>query len=94
MKLIEAAFQAYDEVRRPRAQEQVRTTDECGEVYNLSDPVAGDDIVTVVKNLNGRFKWIWEHDLEGDCKIVEERFSELVSLNIGVGTVREGTARL
>ncbi|KAF2732245.1 FAD/NAD(P)-binding domain-containing protein [Polyplosphaeria fusca] len=77
-QLIEAAFAAYDEVRRPRAQEQVKTTSECGEVYNLRDPVAGEDIGAVVSNLNARFKWIWEHDLEGDVRCVEGRFEELV----------------
>jgi salicylate hydroxylase len=82
-KLVEAAFQAYDEVRRPRAQEQVRTTKECGEIYNLLDPVAGEDMEKVVQNLNGRFKWLWEHDLDSDVKKVEDRFVELAEIETG-----------
>jgi salicylate hydroxylase len=90
-KTIEAAFQAYDEVRRPRAQKQVATSHACGEVYNLMDPVAGDDIVKAVENLNGRFAWIWTHDLAADVRIVEGRFDELVGLK---SEVREESARL
>jgi salicylate hydroxylase len=79
-KTIEAAFQAYDEVRRPRAQKQVVTSHACGEVYNLMDPVAGDDIVKSIENLNNRFGWIWQHDLAADVRTVEQRFEELVGL--------------
>lgn len=67
-------------MRRPRAQKQVRTADECGEVYNLLDPTAGDDIIKVLKNLNGRFEWIWEHNLKYDVKIAENMFEELAGL--------------
>jgi salicylate hydroxylase len=77
-KYIEAAFQAYDEMRRPRAQEQVWTSQACGEVYEFMDPVAADDIQKCVENLNQRFAWIWKHDLAGDVRRVESRFEELV----------------
>ncbi|CAO2649039.1 Nn.00g099880.m01.CDS01 [Neocucurbitaria sp. VM-36] len=79
-KIIEAAFQAYDEVRRPRAQEQVRTSQECGEIYTLMDPVHGDDIPKVVAKLNGRFEWIWLHDLAADVRQVQARYEELAGL--------------
>ncbi|KAF2134185.1 FAD/NAD(P)-binding domain-containing protein [Dothidotthia symphoricarpi CBS 119687] len=76
-KAVEAAFQAYDEVRRPRAQKQVLTSHECGDVYCLADPVVGADMQRVVAHLKGRFGWIWEHDLGGDVREVERRFDEL-----------------
>lgn len=83
-KLIETAFQAYDDVRRPRAQEQVLTSDKCGALYDLMDPILGEDIVGVVKHLNGRFEWIWRHDLEGDVQSVERIFKELTdTLDVG-----------
>jgi len=88
---IEAAFKAYDQVRRPRAQEQVRTSHACGEVYNLMDPVAGTDIVKSVENLNKRFAWIWEHDLAADVRQVESRFEELAGLESGF---KQESARL
>ncbi|KAJ4983848.1 salicylate hydroxylase [Stagonosporopsis vannaccii] len=79
-RAIKAAFQAYDEVRRPRAQKQVRTAQECGEVYNLRDAATGEDlsIEQALANLNGRFEWLWKHDLEGDIEIVEARTAELL----------------
>jgi salicylate hydroxylase len=78
-KIIEAAFQAYDEIRRPRAQKQVQTSDACGELYNLVDPVEGRDIDVeeAVAKLNARFGWIWKHDLAADVRAVERRFEEL-----------------
>lgn len=38
----------------------------------------GRDVRAVVRNLMGRFEWIWEHDLQGDVRAVERRFGELV----------------
>lgn len=77
-QLIEAAFRAYDEVRRPRAQLQVQRSQEIGNIYTFSHPVVGDDIVAAVHELNGRFAWLWEHDLTADIKQVESTFDELV----------------
>ncbi|KAH4309182.1 hypothetical protein HBH64_064320 [Parastagonospora nodorum] len=82
-RIMEAAFQAYDEIRRPRAQKQVVTSEECGDIYNLRDPVAGDDIVKSLENLNSRFAWIWQHDLGADVRAVEQRLEELVGLWTG-----------
>lgn len=78
------AFQAYDEVRRPRAQRQVGTARETGEVYNLRDWRGGGDgvmgIEEVVRVLGGRFEWLWRRDLEGDVEGVGERVRELLQV--------------
>ncbi|PSN65068.1 FAD/NAD(P)-binding domain-containing protein [Corynespora cassiicola Philippines] len=78
-RLFEAAFQAYDEIRRPRAEKQVLTAQECGEIYNLRGeagrPITVQEALT---NLNTRFEWIWEHDLAGDAKKVDALYRELV----------------
>lgn len=29
-------------------------------------------------NLNGRFEWIWKHDLEADVRTVEDRTAEML----------------
>ncbi|KAF9692662.1 hypothetical protein EKO04_009347 [Ascochyta lentis] len=78
---LRSAFEAYDELRRPRAQRQVRTARECGELYNLRDVQTGavTGIDEVLENLSVRFEWLWLHDLEGDIRDVEEKIS--VSLN-------------
>ncbi|KAH6612632.1 hypothetical protein C7974DRAFT_445404 [Boeremia exigua] len=78
-RALEAAFQAYDEVRRPRAQRQVRTARECGEVYNLRDSQGAEcGVEEALGELGGRFEWLWGHDLEGDVRAVERRVGELV----------------
>ncbi|KAH7356184.1 hypothetical protein BKA66DRAFT_428649 [Pyrenochaeta sp. MPI-SDFR-AT-0127] len=79
-RIVEAAFQAYDQVRRPRAQQQVHTSQECGEIYNLMGSMADADIPEVVQHMNERFAWIWLHDLQSDVRSVEERFDELADL--------------
>ncbi|CAK7231332.1 hypothetical protein SBRCBS47491_007895 [Sporothrix bragantina] len=73
---LPAAFAAYDEVRRPRAQKIVRTSQELGAMYACQDPQYGDNMGKIVKNLNERFLWIWEHDLEADMATVRSRFQE------------------
>lgn len=79
-RAIEAAFQAYDGIRRPRAQKQVITARECGEIYNLKDPKTGRElsIEEALVDLNGRFEWLWKHDLEADVREVEDRTAELL----------------
>ncbi|KAL1654838.1 hypothetical protein SLS61_002587 [Didymella pomorum] len=78
---IEAAFCAYDEIRRPRAQKQVITARECGEIYNLRSPNTGKDlsIEDALEDLNARFEWLWQHDLKADVRKVEERTAELLN---------------
>ncbi|KAF1994736.1 FAD/NAD(P)-binding domain-containing protein [Amniculicola lignicola CBS 123094] len=84
--IVEAAFQAYDEVRRPRAQEQVRTTKETGELYNLiGEGGRVIEIQEAIERLNGRFGWLWDHDLKSDCIKAERRFKELATMGEGVG---------
>lgn len=76
-KQIPAAFKVYDALRRPRAQKVVQTSQELGKIYTMTHP----EITTmdsVVQNLNRRFLWIWEHDLEGDLRTASERFNALV----------------
>lgn len=78
-RAIRAAFEAYDDIRRPRAQRQVDTSVECGLLYNLSHPDAGDDMQKTVDNMNRRFDWLWNHDLDEDAEIALSRFDEIVS---------------
>ena len=56
------------------------TARECGEVYNLRDPKTGKDlsIEEALQDLNGRFEWLWQHNLESDVRRVEGRTEELL----------------
>lgn len=68
----------YDEIRRPRAQEIVRTSQEASVISSYRDPGCGSDHGRIAENFNARYKWIWEHDLEGDVRRAVEGFRGLV----------------
>jgi salicylate hydroxylase len=61
---IRAAFGIYDGLRRGRAQEIVRTSDEAGRMYCLDDPEMGADFGMVVEDMKLRFRGIWDYDLQ------------------------------
>ena len=67
-KEIPNAFKAYDYVRRPRSQKLVTTSRDAGEVYELEGEGTGDDIAAVKKNLDERYKWIWNKRIEEDLE--------------------------
>jgi salicylate hydroxylase len=73
------AFEIFDSIRRPRAQKVVQTSFECGSIYSLSHPDFEDDITRIAINLNRRFLWIWEHDLEVDLKKADVMFEMLTA---------------
>jgi len=60
-------LQAYERVRLPRAARQQVWAVRSGEVYDLESPM-GDDWARIGENLNERYRWIWEHDLEKDVE--------------------------
>ncbi|KAH8895614.1 mannitol 1-phosphate dehydrogenase [Thozetella sp. PMI_491] len=78
-KHLPLAFHVYDSIRRPRAQKVVRTSQEAGQVYSFTHPETGEDMAKIAENLNQRFLWIWEHDLEGDIKKATEELQKLMS---------------
>ena len=59
---IPVAFQAYDAIRRPRSQKVVSTSRAAGETYAFRGP-AGSDLNLIRKELQTRFRWIWEEDM-------------------------------
>ncbi|KAK3615416.1 hypothetical protein LTR56_026603 [Elasticomyces elasticus] len=65
---IPRAFAAFDKVRRPRSQRQVKVANESGWLYDLQAPGIGDDWDKVEQTLATKQQWIWEHDLEADVK--------------------------
>lgn len=76
---LEAAFQAYDSIRRPRAQKVVSTSFEAGRMYAWLDPEIGDDMSKIVANANQRFHWIWQHDIKADLEKAEDEFYKSIS---------------
>jgi salicylate hydroxylase len=65
---VEAAFRAYDEVRRPRTQKICSTSREAGEMLEYVLPEIGDDLSKMEANLATRMNWIWDLDLEAEVQ--------------------------
>lgn len=76
---IPRAFTAFDRVRRPRSQRQVREANKAGWLYDLQDPEIGADWDRLKERLAVKQKWIWEHDLEADVEEVERVYRGEVS---------------
>ena len=69
---IEQAFVAYDTTRRARSQKLVVASKEAGYLYDLELEGVGDDVGRLNRNLDERFKWVWDHDLETDLITAKE----------------------
>jgi 2-polyprenyl-6-methoxyphenol hydroxylase-like FAD-dependent oxidoreductase len=66
---IETALEAYDSVRRPRAQKQLDLAAEVSRMLFLKHEEAGDDMSKILPRLQqGWFDWLWFHDLNGDVE--------------------------
>ena len=75
---LDAAFEVYDAIRRPRAQKVTQDSREVGIGYFLIHPDFGNDLQKITDDANRRLPLIWWYDLEGDCRIAENRFRELI----------------
>lgn len=73
---LDIAFDTYDSICRPRGQGIVHTSDEAGRIFTFTQPELGDDIAAITQNLQNRFTWIWEHDLQSDIRRAEETFTQ------------------
>ena len=71
---IPRAFAAFDNIRRPRSQKVVQTSHEAGELYGFEGP-QGDDLVKIKENLQTRYRWIWEEDLEKELDLARARLA-------------------
>ncbi|KAF2084573.1 FAD/NAD(P)-binding domain-containing protein [Saccharata proteae CBS 121410] len=67
---IEAAFKAFEAVRKERTQKLVKTSEEAGKLYEFE--LEGDDAEKIRKNLSTRMRWIWDEDLEKEVEVGKE----------------------
>ncbi|KAF2098901.1 FAD/NAD(P)-binding domain-containing protein [Rhizodiscina lignyota] len=87
---LDAAFRAYDSIRRPRAQKVVQTSREAADIFTLKAPGIGADMNKIVANMNERFLWIWDHDLLADAEKAKSEFYKLTE----TGKQRNGSVEL
>ncbi|EYB24139.1 hypothetical protein FG05_00092 [Fusarium graminearum] len=79
---IQAALTAYDSVRRPRAQKQLEQAAEVGDMMFFQHKEAGDDMLKILPHLQqGRFNWLWFHDMNDDAKEAVSRMHKLIGTN-------------
>ena len=77
---VTAGLAAYDSVRRPRAQFQLEQSAEVARMIFLQHEVAGSDMNQILPRLqNGRFNWLWFHDVEADAKTALSTMRETTS---------------
>ena len=71
---VERAFMAYDEVRRPRSQKNVVTSEEAGRLYEFE--LEGDDLQKIEEKFKTRMRWIWDIDLEAEVERAKKIYRE------------------
>ena len=75
---IPNAYEAYDQIRRPRTQRIVDTSRESGRLNSMMLPGVGSDIVKMGEKLRTHMHWIWNRDMvaqnEEAVKLFEESF--------------------
>lgn len=65
---LEAAFKAYDGIRRQRGLDLVTTSAEAGTIWELEHPSIGEDVDKLREHASTRMRWIWEEDLEAEVE--------------------------
>ena len=70
------AFAAYDQVRRPRTQRLVTSSNHTAKVYDLEDEKFGESIEGVLGYLSHAWDWIWGEDLKHELWEAQTIFEE------------------
>lgn len=74
---IDACLEAYDSVRRPRAQKQLEQAAEVGKMIFFQHEETGSDMSKILPRLQqGRFDWLWFHDMNEDVVRALERMEK------------------
>ncbi|KAH8651266.1 hypothetical protein BX600DRAFT_403406 [Xylariales sp. PMI_506] len=74
---IQIGLAAYDSVRRPRAQKQLEQASEVGRMIFFQHEEAGADMDKILPRLQqGRFNWLWFHDMNDDVQLALERMQQ------------------
>ncbi|MGP9568813.1 salicylate 1-monooxygenase [Halomonas sp. AOP5-B2-8] len=68
---------AFEQVRRVRACKVQRTSHDAGDVYEYADVGIGDDKNKLIKNLETRFDWLWNHDPHDDVMAARQKLATL-----------------
>lgn len=73
------AMQAYDAVRRERAQAVLRLSREMGLLQSLRSDVGGDEEAIAARLTSPANDWVEEGEIEADVRRAEEHFAALIA---------------
>lgn len=73
---LENVFQSFDEVRRKRTQHVIMASRNSGKANCLEDGVIGDEFEKLVADIDARYRWIWDFDLEATLVETKKVFFE------------------
>ena len=73
---LKSAFAAYQSVRKPRVEKLVATSRETGLIDMFKHESIGDDPVKAAENMQERYKWIWNLDIENHVRCAEKNIDE------------------
>ena len=76
---LEAAFKAFEKVRKNRTELLVTRSHEQSMLYDFQAEGVGDDVEKLSQILPRRWDWIWDEDLEAELKQARSIFSQEVS---------------
>ncbi|KAI1314101.1 hypothetical protein F5Y03DRAFT_402330 [Xylaria venustula] len=77
--LIEAALQAYDEVRMPRSQWLVKSSREACDIYEWNYPTTGTDWDKCMAEITARSHKLWYFDIDGMLEDLRQGYSSRTS---------------
>lgn len=69
---LEAAFQSYDVVRRPRTQGCVKRSLDAALAYDFMFDGVGDNMSKLEEMLDESFQWLWHEDLEAELRSAQQ----------------------
>lgn len=75
--ITQAAFQAFDSVRRFRSQKVVTTSFESGQILSSNIPGKDTKMTSLSQFLSGRQDWIWDCDQEQQVKDTMQLFDSI-----------------
>ncbi|KXJ88813.1 monooxygenase [Microdochium bolleyi] len=80
MPVIRAGMEAYDAVRRPRAQRQLEQAYDMQKLIFFEHEDAGSDMARILPHVqNGRYDWLWFHDTKDDVDEALRRMDEALA---------------
>lgn len=82
------AFQAFDQVRRPRSQKVVATSREAGELFAMRLPGVMDDEKLIKQNLDERYDWLHNRDMQVQVEQALTIFEEIKKFGFREKTMR------